>query len=131
MKTQDKTQETQNKNQPDMLHDIFVAQQKLDSYIRQKRNLNYTKEEWAQKKSLAMIDEIAELLNELNYKWWKNPKEINNDLVAGELVDILHFWTSVCLDFGLTAKDIHKIYFDKNKENFNRQDGLSEKEGYN
>ena len=127
MKTQDKTI---NKNSADKLDDIFIAQQKLDSYIREKRNLSYTPQEWAQKKSLAMIDEISELLNELNYKWWKNSKEINKDLVAGELVDILHFWTSICLDFGLTAEDIHKIYFDKNKENFDRQDGKSLKEGY-
>lgn len=114
----------------DKLEQIFEGQAKLDEYIRQKRNLEFTKEEWAQKKCLALLDEVGELLREVNYKWWKNPKTVDKDLVAGELVDILHFWVSMCLDFDITASDIHKIYFDKNKENFNRQDGLSDKEGY-
>ncbi|MCL2847493.1 MAG: dUTPase [Firmicutes bacterium] len=114
----------------DKLEQIFLGQAKLDEYIRQKRNLDFTSEEWTQKKCLALLDEVGELLREVNYKWWKNPKTVDKDLVAGELVDILHFWVSMCLDFGITASDIHKIYFDKNKENFNRQDGLSEKEGY-
>jgi len=116
----------------DKLEQIFTAQKHLDQYIKQKKGLEnkFSKEEWIQKKCLALLDETAELLNEVNYKWWKNPKELNEKDIKEELVDILHFWVSMCLDIGLSAEEVHKIYFEKNKENLNRQDGKSLKKGY-
>jgi len=116
----------------DKLEQIFSRQKELDAHIIDKRNLagKYTPQEWIQKKCLALIDETAELLNEVNYKWWKNPKEINKDAIGEELVDMLHFWVSMCIDAGLTAADVHNIYMQKNQENHNRQNGKSKKEGY-
>jgi len=116
----------------DKLDEIFSCQQQLDDYISKKRALrnNFTPEEWVQKKALALIDEVAELLNEVNYKWWKNPKPVDKQKVAGELIDILHFWVSMCNTMGLSANDVYKIYMNKNNENKDRQDGKSEKQGY-
>ena len=114
----------------DKLDTIFEMQKALNDYIIEQRHLNYTKEEWIQKRVLAMIDETAELLNEINYKWWKNPKPIDESAVKEEIIDILHFFIGICIDAGMNAEELYKIYLDKNKENYLRQQGLSEKKGY-
>ncbi len=114
----------------DKLDKIFSMQKSLNEYIIEKRNLKFTKEEWIQKGSLALIDEITELLNEVNYKWWKNPKEIDYPAVKEEIVDMLHFFVSIALYAGMTSEELYAIYIDKNKENFDRQLGLSKKKGY-
>ncbi len=116
----------------DKLDEIFAMQASLDAYIAETRGLEgkYTGSEWIQKKSLALIDEVTELLNEINYKWWKNEKPINDRAVKEELTDILHFFVSMCIDAGMTAGELHDIYCEKNKENIARQQGLSQKKGY-
>jgi dimeric dUTPase (all-alpha-NTP-PPase superfamily) len=115
----------------DKLNTIFTMQKGLNEYIIQKRGLQgISKEEWMQKQSLALIEEVTELLNEVNYKWWKNPKEINQTAVREELVDILHFYVSLCLSAGVSADDLFDTYLAKNKENYDRQQGLSKKDGY-
>ena len=79
----------------DKLEKVFDMQKSLDDFIAQSRGLNngvYTKSDWFQKKSIALIDEVTELLNEINYKWWKNPKPINDQAVKEELTDIFHFF---------------------------------------
>jgi dimeric dUTPase (all-alpha-NTP-PPase superfamily) len=115
----------------DRLSDIFNMQQSLNDDIRSKRNLDgLTHEEWIQKHTLAMLSEMAELLDEVNFKWWKNPKPVDEDALKEELVDILHFYISMCLEAGMTPQELYDRYINKNKENFNRQNGLSEKPGY-
>jgi dimeric dUTPase (all-alpha-NTP-PPase superfamily) len=118
------------KNQ-DKLDIIFRLQEKLDNDIIKNRDLeNITKEEWIQKEVLAIISELSELLSEVNFKWWKNPKEINYDNVKEELVDILHFFISLCLKSGMTSRELYDLYIKKNEENFKRQYGTSIKQGY-
>jgi len=115
----------------DKLEHIFELQARFDKALIEKRNLGHIKpEEWIQKEVLAMVSELGELLNEVNFKWWKNPKEINYNAVKEELVDILHFLVSMCIKAGMTAQDLYQAYLAKNKENFNRQEGKSEKSGY-
>ena len=115
----------------DKLDTIFDMQKKLNDYIIEKRGLqSVTKEEWLQKHTLAMLSEMGEMLDEVNFKWWKNPKPLDEKAIGYELVDILHFLVSMFLAAGLNADDVMKIYLDKNEENLKRQDGKSEKEGY-
>lgn len=115
----------------DKLDTIFNMQAQLDKFIVEKRNLeNITNEEWIQKKSLALIAEVSELLNEVNFKWWKNPKELNKNAIKEELVDILHFYIGMCINMGMSAEEMYKIYLSKNEENYNRQIGKSDKKGY-
>lgn len=75
----------------EMLERIFYMQNLFDSDLIKNRNLEFSKEEWIQKEVLAIVSELAELLAEVNFKWWKNPKPVNDDNVKDELVDILHF----------------------------------------
>ena len=115
----------------DKLEKIFEMQKTLNDDIRKKRNLgNISKQEWIQKQTLAMISELSELLDEVNFKWWKNEKPVDEQLVKEELVDILHFFVSMCLVYDMSANELANMYMEKNKENFDRQNGLSKKSGY-
>ena len=114
----------------DKLDVIFQLQESLDSDIASRRNLSYSREEWMQKEVLAMISELSEVLDEVNFKWWKNPKPVDDDALKGELVDVLHFFVSMCLKSGMTAEELFSRYKAKNQENFDRQYGSSQKQGY-
>lgn len=115
----------------DKLENIFAYQNKFDTELVRTRGLeDITMEEWIQKETLAMLSELSELIDEVNFKWWKNKKEVSKDKVKEELVDILHFFVSMCLKTGMDADELHQRYLNKNKENFNRQQGKSDKKGY-
>lgn len=115
----------------DKLDMIFELQEKFDQDVIKNRQLeNIRPEEWIQKQALAVMSELAELLNEVNFKWWKNPKEVNTMNVKEELIDILHFFVGMCNRIGMSSTELFKIYIEKNKENFKRQYGLSDKKGY-
>lgn len=114
----------------DKLDVIFELQKKLDIDIQERRSLDFPMEQWIQKDVLAMISELAELLDEVNFKWWKNEKPIDEEALHGELVDILHFFVSMCIRAGLDSDKLYEGYIAKNKENFDRQYGRSQKKGY-
>ncbi len=114
----------------DKLDVIFHMQRKFDEDVAKNRGIEWTSGEWIQKQTLAMISELAELLAEVNFKWWKNPKPVDAAAVKEELVDILHFFVGMCLRAGMTAEEMYRIYLAKNEENFKRQYGESAKKGY-
>ncbi len=115
----------------DKLDEIFYMQEKFDTDLAINRGLtDIPADKWIQMQTLAMISELAELLDEVNFKWWKNPKELNPTNIKEELVDILHFFTGMCIRAGMTSKELYQIYMKKNKENFDRQYGKSDKKGY-
>lgn len=114
----------------DKLEKIFEMQKLLDDDIAARRNLDFTTEEWMQKEVLAMLSELSEVLDEVNFKWWKNKKPLDTDALRRELVDILHFFVSMCIRSGMDADELFARYIEKNKENFDRQYGRSEKKGY-
>ena len=70
------------------------------------------------------------MLEESNYKWWKNDKPIDEAALKEELVDVLHFFVSLCLRSGMDAEELYARYLDKNRENFDRQYGRSARKGY-
>ena len=115
----------------DKLDIIFDMQQRLNDDIIARRGLTgISDEEWIQKQTLAMLSEMAELLEEVNFKWWKNSKPVNKDAVQEELTDILHFFVSMCLRAGMDAQTLYNRYLQKNEENVKRQEGTSQKKGY-
>ena len=103
----------------------------LNDDIAARRGLDFSVEEWEQRLVLAMISELSEVLDEVNFKWWKNKRPVNTEALQDELVDVLHFFVSMCLRAGMSAEDLYRKYCEKNKENFNRQYGKSTKTGYN
>ncbi|MFZ5943648.1 MAG: dUTPase [Bacillota bacterium] len=114
----------------DRLEKIFLLQQQLDNKITEKRNINFDTDTWIQKEILALISELAEVLEETNFKWWKQPKEIDKVNLKEEIIDVFHFFVSLCLKVGITPQDLYNAYVAKNEENNLRQDGLSKKQGY-
>ncbi len=115
----------------DKLERIFELQKGFQDKLKQERGLtDIPMQEWLQKQTLAMVSELAELLEEVNFKWWKNPHELNTANIHEELSDILHFFISMCIESGMTADDLFNVYVGKNKENHMRQDGTSRKHGY-
>lgn len=115
----------------DKLDKIFLMQKALNDDIAERRGLDRSdKSEWLQRQTLAMMSEMAELIDEVNFKWWKNPKPLDDEKIKYEIVDILHFFVSMCLTSGMDSKELFDLYLNKNKENFDRQNGLSAKQGY-
>ena len=115
----------------DRLERIFELQKAFNDELVARRDLDgIPMEKWIQMQTLATISELAELLDEVNFKWWKNPKPIDQEALREELVDLLHFFVSMCLTAGMDAGELYERYLAKNKENFDRQHGLSEKPGY-
>lgn len=115
---------------PDRLEEIFLWQRRFNEQIREERKLDLPASEWIQKEAMALMVELGEVLEEARYKWWKNPVPIETPKLQEELVDVLHFFISMCIDAGLDAESLYQGYLAKNQENFRRQRGLSDKTGY-
>lgn len=114
----------------DKLNEIYEMQAKLDDRIIAERRLIQTTSDWVIGLTVAMESEIDEIRREVNWKWWKNPKEIDEDALQGEVIDLWHFLLSLSRQVGMTPEDIHRLYMEKNAENHERQDGTSNKDGY-
>lgn len=111
------------------LHDIFEKQKELNTRINERlyeeiESDPELKRRWFLNFLLAMQQEAAESVDSLNWKWWKKGED-DWDNIKVELVDMLHFWVSMCTVAGLSADDVIALYAKKNKLNFKRQD-----EGY-
>ena len=76
---------------------------------------------------VAMIMEVCEYINWLPWKWWRKSQDqtINEVEAKYELIDILHFLISLCLEHGMNEEEIYTIYMTKAQENIRRQ-----QEGY-
>jgi dimeric dUTPase (all-alpha-NTP-PPase superfamily) len=128
------------------LKEIFKMQSDLNDYVFSKKNIKdldgnalttdkliasgKSEEEilcvsitndWLKKYSWALGDELRELNDELMDKWWsKDPLDMQN--IRVELIDILHFLVSAMMTAGMEAEDVERIYTQKWKKNFARQD---------
>ena len=118
------------KDRMDKLDKIFEMQKLLDDDIAARRHLEFSTGGWMQKEVPCMLSELRQVVDEDNFKWWKNKKPIDDNALRGELVDILHFFVSMCIRSGMSADELFERYVEKNKENFDRQYGRSEKKGY-
>ena len=114
----------------DRLQTIFTWQEKFNRMVRDERQLDWDQSTWIQKMGLALMVELGEVMEEARYKWWKNPKPLDAVKLHEELVDVFHFFVSMCLDAGLDAEGLYQGYLAKNRENFARQAGLSDRDGY-
>jgi len=127
----DKLVSYQDNNKIDKLEALFDLQGTFDEYIKEKRGLDYSnKEKWVQKLCTAIITEACELNDACNWKWWKNSKDVDWDNVKEEVIDLWHFLISVSIKVGLNPNDIINQYIHKNLENYKRQLGTSERDGY-
>ena len=115
----------------DKLEEIFARQRELNRFTFQKNNLvdfeeipgrRELRNVWLRNYALAMTQEISELVDSTNWKWWRSKVDLFDEQNAKvELVDILHFWVSACQVMGLTADDVLRMYLQKNAINAERQ----------
>jgi dimeric dUTPase (all-alpha-NTP-PPase superfamily) len=108
------------------LKDIFEKQIELNKKINASlyddiKSDADEKRRWFLNFELALRQESSEAIDSLNWKWWKKDEE-DWDNIKIELVDMLHFWVSMCTVAGLTAEEVMTLYFKKNKLNHDRQD---------
>ena len=83
----------------------FVDYDNLTDELRQEHTKEYV---------LMLIDETIELLNEINYKQHRMPKDtltISN--IREEWIDTFKYWLSIGLIWGWTPKTFVDAYFDK------------------
>jgi dimeric dUTPase (all-alpha-NTP-PPase superfamily) len=78
--------------------------------------------QWILNYCRAMSQELAELTDSVPWKWWAKYQTYNKQNARVEIVDLFHFLISLAQVAGLTAEDVHRLYLEKNKVNFERQD---------
>ncbi len=127
----DKLNYYKNNNEIDKLEALFDLQNTFDQYIVKVRNLDYSDYDyWIPQMCRCITVEANELMDCFNWKHWKNKKKINWENVREETIDLWHFLLSLSIKIGLKPQDVLNQYINKNLENYNRQIGKSEREGY-
>lgn len=84
--------------------------------------------------TLALTDELHELLSEVGWKPWASSRHVNTESARGELIDALHFFLNLALALDMDGRMIQEMYHAKHKKNQRRQeegyDGVASKCGY-
>lgn len=99
---------------------IGVDPTKMDEAEQTQWVLNYTR---------AASQELAELIDSVPWKWWAKYQTFDLQNARVEVVDLFHFLISLAQVLGLSADDVHNLYVQKNKLNFERQEnGYTQKD---
>lgn len=84
--------------------------------------------------TLALMDELHELLAEVGWKPWASSRHVNVDSARGELIDALHFFLNLALALDMDGFMLMEMYHAKHQKNQQRQeegyDGVASKCGY-
>jgi dimeric dUTPase (all-alpha-NTP-PPase superfamily) len=108
----------------DILKDMFAKQAELNRRIGVDTVQLPESEQplWILNYCRAMSQEIAELTDSVPWKWWAKYQAYDKQNARVEIVDLFHFLISLAQVAGLSAEDVHRLYMEKNKVNFQRQD---------
>jgi len=88
------------------------------SFEERKRMANEIK---SMRNALAMLDELAEFLAYVPFKWWgRGIAAIDRDKALEELIDLQHFLFVAVADLGFNAEDFYDAYVKKNNYNWTR-----------
>lgn len=102
-----------------MLKNMFIMQEILSR--KYKWQDGKSQEEMTQIFAQAIASEAQELMNNTNWKPWKETKkEFNRTETIYEYVDILHFIINGLLALDCGAEELMQHYLAKNKENHER-----------
>jgi dimeric dUTPase (all-alpha-NTP-PPase superfamily) len=115
----------------DKLDTIFDEQLKLNlkvnpEFLNLVKDTGQVKKDWIDKVSVAMIAEIAEILQTFNnFKWWKNKEEVTEEKLKNlrvEVIDVFHFLILMAQLLGMDGQDFYNLYLAKKELNHKRQD---------
>jgi len=104
----------------DILKNIFTMQRELAALMDLSRYPN-TKDGRISALATAIMHETIELQRLTNWKWWKKPGMLNEEMAREELIDIWHFVVQASIELGMTPDDILTEYKKKNQLNRKRQ----------
>src|SRR5690606_41631436 len=99
------------------LNPLFKKQKQLDEYIYEKNNV--TAKEVFERKIVALLVELGELANELQFfKYWKENISIDGQRAIEEYIDVIHFTFGLAVDLGIDEykyietqpKDLSKLF---------------------
>ena len=109
---------------PDRLEDMFAMQAQLNRRIGvDTETLPEDRQpEWVLNYCRAMQQELAELVDSVPWKWWAKYQTYDKQNARVEVVDLFHFLISLAQVLGLSARDVHDLYLQKNQVNVQRQD---------
>ena len=108
----------------DMLETLFQKQTELNHRIgvHPEKMSEADQQTWLLHYCRAMTQELAELTDCVPWKWWAQYQKFDVQNARVEVVDLFHFLISAAEVLGLTARDVHNLYLQKNKVNFQRQE---------
>lgn len=98
------------------LNTLFQKQMKLDEHIYKKQGVEA--KDIFEKKIVALICELYELVNELQFfKYWKGAILVDHEKATKEYIDVIHFTISIANDLGVDEheyvqtepKDLNKL----------------------
>lgn len=103
------------------LTDLFKMQKVLEDDIKAKHKENYSRYDMMFNKAYALKNEVNEAWNVTNaFKMWSTKFEQPKASFLEEMVDILHFWLSVAMDFK-TDKTLRIVHITDSKiKGFNK-----------
>lgn len=105
--------------QDDLLLNIFIKQKML--CLNYKWLEGKSQEEATKVFAQAIASEAQELMNQTNWKSWKQgKKEFNRTETIYELIDILHFVVNNLIELNVGPYECMQHYIAKNKENMRR-----------
>ena len=99
------------------LNSLFEKQKELDEYIYEKNNV--TAKKVFEKKIVALLVELGELANELQFfKYWKENINIDGQRAIEEYIDVIHFAIGLAVDLGIDEheyietppQDLNKLF---------------------
>lgn len=99
------------------MKDMLKRQKFLDEKIITERGVNPE----ILDRCRALQHEVMEIEDELNWKWWKQPKKVSTEKLKEEWIDAFHFMLSIALMLNMDEVEIKKRYFAKNAVNIKRQ----------
>lgn len=80
-----------------------------------------TPEQLTKTYALALVSEIGEMLDQVNWKSWKQTKKlVDQEELRYELIDLFTFVISLMIAWGMTEKECWAYFSAKNKENLSR-----------
>ena len=108
------------------IKDFLDKQRELDARIFAERGIEFDDNKRLIGLVNAIRSECEELMDGLNWKWWKNPKPLDREYLKEEAIDILHFLLSMFNALDMSAEEVYGTYMGKNEVNHLRQDGVVE-----
>jgi putative phosphoesterase len=109
---------------PDKLETMFYLQKLLNRRIGvdTDKMTEADRQQWMLNYCRAMVQETAELVDCVPWKWWASYQKFDKQNARVEIADLLHFLISLAQVMEITPDDLFDLYTKKHRLNLARQD---------